>query len=185
MISCNRVNLISLFFRTYSIEQLPRHLARDKTMASHVGVFEQAIAGAPIVPGAATSEAMPGASKKTREKTSRRSHKAAIPFIRGPIPLNWITKASALSRSASRLSIALWYRLGLTGQHVDLTSPNEKPLVVRIDRQLRENCSLERWHVSEGVRDLTTAGLIRPVKAGRGRCPEVQVLAYGQAERGL
>lgn len=93
--------------------------------------------------------------------------------------MKWLVTAASLSRSAARLSVALWYRLGITGQVVDLASPQGDQLVVRIDRQLRDECDLERWHVSEGVRDLSEAGLIRPLKAGRGRCPVVEVVTHG------
>lgn len=62
-----------------------------------------------------------------------------------------------------------------------MVAPNEKPLVVRIDRRLRNDCELERWHVSEGIRDLVNAGLVKIVKAGRGRCPEVAVVVRRDA----
>jgi hypothetical protein len=146
-------------------------------MANHIAVFEKAIVEAPLTPPAASSESAPGLSNGKQPSTVRRRPSATIRFIRGPIPLGWLAEASALSRSAARLSVALWYRLGLTGQHVDLVAPGDKPLVVRIDRKLREECKLDRWHVSDGIRDLLNAGLIRIVKAGRGRCPEVAILA--------
>ena len=145
-------------------------------MVNHVNVFEEAITGGAFTTIAATPDAISESAKTIRPGTLRRVQKASIPFIRGPIPLHWLTTASALSRSAARLSAALWYRLGLTGQHVDLVTPGEKPLVVRIDQKLRKECDLQRWHVSEGILDLVNAGLIRVVKAGRGRCPEVAVL---------
>lgn len=149
-------------------------------MANHVSVFEDAIAGSAFTTNAPGSDVRPEQSQKTRSSTLRRVQKASIPFIRGPIPLHWLTAASAISRSAARLSVALWYRLGLTGQHVDLVTPGENLLVVRIDQKLRKECDLQRWHVSEGILDLVNAGLIRVVKAGRGRCPEVAVLVRPQ-----
>lgn len=152
-------------------------------MANHVSVFEDAIAGSAFITIAAGPDTMPEQSQKKRPSTLRHVQKASIPFIRGPIPLNWLTTASALSRSAARLSVALWYRLGLTGQHVDLVAPGEKPLVVRIDQKLRNECGLQRWHVSDGILDLVNARLIRVVKAGRGRCPEVAVLVRPEVTR--
>jgi hypothetical protein len=146
-------------------------------MSRHISVFEKAIADGELPSTAATTKAIPESSEKIRSDGPRRRQKAKIPFIRGPIPLEWLIEASALSLSAARLSVALWYRLGITGQHVDLVVPNKKPLVVRIDRKLREECRLERWHVSAGIQDLFNAGLIKIVKAGRGRCPEVALLA--------
>lgn len=145
-------------------------------MVNHVNIFEDAIAEGALTKNATGSDTMPELPQKIRPSTLRRAQKASIPFIRGPIPLHWLTAAAALSRSAARLSVALWYRLGLTGQHVDLVTPGEKPLVVRIDQKLRRECDLQRWHVSEGILDLVNAGLIRILKAGRGRCPEVAVI---------
>lgn len=158
-------------------------MAPVQPMVSHVTIFEQAIGNGPVTPPTckASPETQPNTDPKKRPPLSRRVQKANIPFIRGPVPLYWLTQAAALSRSASRLSVAIWYRLGLTGQHVDLVAPNEKPLVVRIDRRLRNDCELERWHVSEGIRDLVNAGLVKIVKAGRGRCPEVAVVVRRDA----
>lgn len=152
-------------------------------MASHLTIFEQAIRKGPATPPACTvpAETQPKTDLKRRPPVSRRVQKANIPFIRGPVPLHWLTTAAALSRSAARLSVALWYQLGLTGQHVDLVSPNEEPLVVRIDRKLCNDCELKRWHVGEGIRDLESAGLIKIIKAGRGRCPEVAVVVQRDA----
>ncbi len=144
-------------------------------MGSYVHVFKQAIEEASQVPQSPIQQ--PATYHAASQKPARRVRKASVPFIRGPIPLKWLVTASGLSRSAARLSAALWYRLGVTGQHVDLTGSQNVQLVVRIDRQLRTECGLERWHVSEGICDLSHAGLIRPLKAGRGRCPVVQVIA--------
>lgn len=147
------------------------------SMVSHVHVFEQAIAEAAQTPQTPSGD--PDAADMGRRRPVRQKRRTTVPFIRGPVPLKWLTKAMALSRSAARLAVALWYRLGITGQHADLTEPGGVQLVVRIDRQLRDECDLERWHVSEGVRDLSEAGLIRPLKAGRGRCPVVEVVTHG------
>lgn len=148
-------------------------------MVSHVYVFEQAIAEASRAPQVPSNER--GAHQTDQRKPVRQIKRAVVPFIRGPIPLEWLVTAASLSRSAARLSVALWYRLGITGQHVDLATPQESQLIVRIDRQLRNECDLERWHVSEGIRDLANAGLIRPLKAGRGRCPVVEVVVLGMS----
>lgn len=144
-------------------------------MISHVHIFEQAIVEASRVIQAPAPQ--PEFHQGGRRQSVRHIQRATVPFIRGPIPLKWMTTASAMSRSAACLSVALWYRLGITGQHANLATPRDTNLVVRIDRQLRDECGLKRWHVSEGVRDLTAAGLVRPLKAGRGRCPVVEVIA--------
>jgi hypothetical protein len=143
-------------------------------MTSNVHIFEQAIAEASQV--TQTRVPKPEESQVEGRKSARQLQRLTVPFIRGPIPLKWMTSASAKSRSAARLSVALWYRLGITRQHVNLVSPQDKQLVVRIDRQLRDECGLQRWHVSEGTRDLADAGLIRLLKAGRGRCPVVEIV---------
>ena len=146
-----------------------------RPMVSHVHLFEQAIAEAAKTPPLPSPE--PEAGRGDSRKTVRLNRRATVPFIRGPIPLKWMIAASAKSRSASRLSVALWYRLGIKGQHINLAAPQDTQLVVRIDQQLRDECGLQRWHVGEGVRDLSEAGLIRLLKGGRGRCPVVEIIA--------
>lgn len=143
-------------------------------MVSHVHIFEQAIAEASQ--GIQAPVPQPEDRQGDRRKSVRHLQRSTVPFIRGPIPMKWMTTASAKSRSASRLSVALWYRLGITGQHANLAASQDTQLVVRIDRQLRDECGLQRWHVGEGIRDLAEAGLIRLLKAGRGRCPVVEIL---------
>jgi hypothetical protein len=143
-------------------------------MVSHVHIFEQAITEASQTPPLPLPK--PGVGQEDSRKTVRLNRRSTVPFIRGPIPLKWMTAASAKSRSASRLSVALWYRLGIKGQHVNLAAPQDTQLVVRVDRQLRDECGLQRWHVGEGVRDLSDAGLIRLLKGGRGRCPVVEII---------
>ncbi len=150
-------------------------------MFKHVQVFEQAIAEASQATPAPTSG--PDFAPEDRRKPVRHTRRSMVPFIRGPVPLRWLTTASALSRGAARLSVAIWYRLGVTGQNVDLTVPQDTQYLVRIDRQLRKDCGLQRWHVSDGVRDLSNAGLVRVVKGGRGRCPVVEVNVYGDPSR--
>lgn len=140
-------------------------------MVRRVEVFERALQNA--------SQSPEGSFKDARAKTRRplkQITKASMPFIRGPIPLRWLVVAISLSRSAARLAVALWYRLGIQGKHVNLAGPQESQLAVRIDRQLRTECQLKRWHVGEGVRDLTSSGLLRVLSGGRGRCPVVEVV---------
>jgi hypothetical protein len=143
---------------------------------NHIKTFELAIEESrnnpePVVIKARTVN--PGTARSRSRQVGRKS---PVPFIRGPIPLRWVVKAASLSQSAARLSVAIWYRLGISGQNVDLAGPQEKPLVVRVDRKLRTECELERWHVGPGIQELRKVGLIRVLKAGRGRCPEIEVI---------
>jgi hypothetical protein len=140
-------------------------------MVSYVHIFEQAIAESSRLP-----LPQPEVHERNSRKPVRYTKRSTVPFIRGPIPLKWMTTSSSLSRSAARLSVALWYRLGIAGQHANLVSPQDSQLIVRIDRQLRDECGLQRWHVSEGIRDLAKKGLIRLLKTGRGRCPVVEII---------
>ncbi len=50
--------------------------------------------------------------KKTASKTGAASKKNY--FLKGPIPLPWITRASALTGKALHVGIALWFYSGLT-----------------------------------------------------------------------
>src|SRR6266446_8210840 len=41
-------------------------------------------------------------------------------FIAGPIPLHWIQRAATLTRKSAAVSLAIWYRAGLTRTTADL-----------------------------------------------------------------
>lgn len=57
------------------------------------------------------------AATRTKERVAQPK------FIRGPIPLAWMTKAAQLPGNAAMLGLAAWWRCGLTGNNtVAITS---------------------------------------------------------------
>ena len=86
------------------------------------------------------------------------------PFLKGPVPLDWIARAAALSGKSLHLGITLWYRAGLLGSMtVPLTNGDLAALGVARDAKY------------EGLERLRDAGLIS-VKQHRGRAPTVTIL---------
>jgi hypothetical protein len=143
-------------------------------MSNTLHVFEKALAQS-----SAADEPLPTAlvaKPSTIARVVKPRSKSSVPFIKGPIPLGWMMAAAKCSRAASMLATALWYRIGLMTKQGNEGAEKTRKLVIRIDRQLRNQCGLKRWHVGKGIRDLAHLGLIVPLKAGRGRCPEVEVL---------
>jgi hypothetical protein len=74
-------------------------------------------------------------------------------FLRGPIPLRWLLRASALRGSALAVGVLLWFRSGLERSRVGLTVP----------RQLREAAGLSRFSLARGLKALTSASLVEVV----------------------
>lgn len=149
----------------------------DKEMRGfgYAQIFEEALAAASAAP-AASALAEQVATANLPLKPPRTSGRSRSLFLRGPIPLRWMTSAASISRGAALLGTALWFRLGITGRLVSSDGRASGSLVVRIDRQLRDQCGLKRWHITTGIQDLEEAGLISCIKCGRGHCPVVEVL---------
>ncbi len=87
-------------------------------------------------------------------------------FIRGPIPLDWLCRASAIPRrNAVLVGLVLFYLAGLGSKRVGLVLCAErcKPL------------GLGRKAVQRGLADLEAARLVR-VERVAGRCPRVDIL---------
>jgi hypothetical protein len=85
-------------------------------------------------------------------------------FLRGPIPLSWLTPATRLSGKALALALALWFQSGRKNcREVTLSSP-----------------ILERFHVNRkalyrGLDSLEAAGLVSVAKR-KGKNPTVTIL---------
>jgi hypothetical protein len=85
-------------------------------------------------------------------------------FVRGPIPLFWLTPATRLSGKALALALALWFQSGRkNSREVTLSSP-----------------ILDRFHVNRkalyrGLKALEAAGLVSVMKR-TGKNPTVTIL---------
>lgn len=87
------------------------------------------------------------------------------PFLRGPIPLEWLSVAASLPGKTLNVAIALWWRHGIAkGQPFKLT------------RTALKTMNVERDAASAGLARLEEAGVIR-VERMPGQRPRVWILA--------
>lgn len=119
--------------------------------------------------GAASAHELPAAPKPGHRPRHRRE-----PFLRGPIPLAWLSLASTLRKPALPAGIGLWFVRGVSGK----TGP------VRVTAAIRRKMQLSAGQMLRGLRALESAGLVRFVKEGRGRCPVVEIIDRPPVEAG-
>lgn len=71
-----------------------------------------------------------GPVKRLRYNADTGAHHESAPvekFIKGPIPLNWISRANALPGKAGAVGLALWFLVGVQGSRtVKLTGEVER-----------------------------------------------------------
>jgi len=104
-------------------------------------------------------------------KTHNNSNTTNQPFIRGPIPLNWIKKASGIGGKALNVGISLWFMHGVK-QSVSFRTTRE---TLRI-----ANCSRQTF--SRSLDSLELSGLIKVARSS-GRRPEVTILLNSSNEK--
>ena len=106
--------------------------------------------------------------REDKAKTAKRQrlprHKAGEHFLKGPIPVSWLSRAGSLSSRAVHVAMVLWYLAGLTGScTVKPTHATWKLLGLSHDKGLR------------GLVELDGIGLVA-VDRHPGRCPIVTIL---------
>lgn len=106
---------------------------------------------------------MGGSNKPTCPKIPR--HQGNEKFLKGPIPLNWITSAAKLSGSAWTVGTAIWYLVGLTN------SPT-----VKLTQAILNLFGVSRYSKYRALEELKRAGLIR-IEATVGKNPKITVLS--------
>ncbi len=85
-------------------------------------------------------------------------------FLRGPIPMNWLSKAAKLPGKTLNVALALWWRHGMAkGEPFKLTQKALKSLHVGRDA------------TSDGLVRLEREGLIR-VERKAGQRPIISIL---------
>jgi hypothetical protein len=88
------------------------------------------------------------------------------PFLRGPIPLGWISRAAHLPGKTLNLAIAIWWRYGMSkGKPFKLTQTALKELNVERDAE------------RSGLVRLEQKGLIK-VERKPGQRPTISVLCH-------
>ncbi len=85
-------------------------------------------------------------------------------FLRGPIPLDWLSQAAALPGKTINVAIALWWRHGMA---------KGKPF--KLTQASLDYMSVERGAASAGLQRLEAAGLIK-VERRPGQRPTIAIL---------
>jgi len=104
-------------------------------------------------------------SDVSRLRHEERAHRRAGAFLKGPIPLKWLARASALPGKSLAVGLAIWYCAGLRQRQDDLT----------LCRSTLDRFGVSRQAGYRGLRLLEQAGLVAAVRQ-RGCCPRVDIL---------
>ncbi|MDB5340535.1 MAG: hypothetical protein JWN70_6154 [Planctomycetaceae bacterium] len=90
-------------------------------------------------------------SSASVHRHSMKRQQRAGEFLKGPIPLKWLCRASTLqSRSAITVGLMLWFRAGCLKRDEDLT----------LGTELRDAFGVSRQAFYRGLDDLQSAGLV-------------------------
>ena len=85
-------------------------------------------------------------------------------FLRGPIPLEWLSKASKLQGKVLHVAIALWWCHGMA---------KGKPF--KLTQMALSSLNIKRGAVSAGLARLEQAGLIR-IERNPGQRPTISII---------
>jgi hypothetical protein len=103
--------------------------------------------------------AVAGFASGHRERFHTQHGRLSERFLRGPVPLRWLLKASTLRGSALAVGVLVWFRSGLERRRAGLTVP----------RELRESAGISRFSLARGLKALASASLVEVVHSpGRG-----------------
>jgi hypothetical protein len=107
----------------------------------------------------------PGSIAHARVPTKRLPrHRKGQKFLRGPIPLSWLSAACRLGGKAVHVGLAIWFKAGLTRSR-------EVPLSLSQGAEF----GFDRFAGSRGLVALEQAGLVS-VNRAPGRKPIVTIL---------
>lgn len=106
-----------------------------------------------------------GQELQPKSRSTRKARTVGA-FIRGPIPLDWLSRAAAIPRrNAVLVGLVLFYLAGLCSKRVGLVLCAERCKLLGLGRKA----------VQRGLADLESAGLVR-VDRVVGRCPRVDIV---------
>ena len=88
----------------------------------------------------------------------------SVPFLKGPIPLWWLTRAAALPGKALVLGVALWWLHGMS-----------KDGVVKLNGKALGAMNVSRDSTTDGLRRLEADGLVS-VQIAKGKRPVVHIV---------
>ena len=101
---------------------------------------------------------------KSTDLPKRRRHEISGHFLRGPIPLDWLSKAAALPGRCLQVGIAIWFLHGMS-----------KGKTVRLPRKLLDSFGVTRTTGYRALNKLKEADLIS-LERKAGRYPIVSPL---------
>ena len=88
----------------------------------------------------------------------------SVPFLKGPIPLWWLTRAAALPGKALALGVALWWLHGMS-----------KDGSFKLTGKALEAMNVSRDAATDGLRRLEADGLVS-VQRAKGKRPVVHIV---------
>lgn len=100
-----------------------------------------------------------------REKKTPPRHKTGEKFLKGPIPLNWLSRAAQLQGKSLQVGLSLWFLAGLTSSKT-----------VKLSQSTLCDFGVNRHCKYRALKWLEDAKLIS-VKGENGQSPEVTLLA--------
>lgn len=103
-------------------------------------------------------------TKETVARWRKQNQKQRVEFLKGPIPLNWLSQAGSLPCAALRVGLALWFEAG-----------RRRSKTVRLGPGLLGKLSIPRITGRRGLDALEAAGLVTADRH-TGRCPVVTIL---------
>lgn len=107
------------------------------------------------------------ATKRATKPKPKRSFPKLLPgrFVKGPIPLAWLSLAATCGRKGLHVALAVWYRVGITGSSQ-----------VKLSAGTLERFSVDSRTANRILAQFEAAGLVT-VERKPGRAPLVTVLA--------
>ena len=88
----------------------------------------------------------------------------SIPFLKGPIPMPWLSEAAKLPGKALNVGIAIWWLQGMS-----------KAKTFKLTAKALDQLGVSRDATSAGLKRLEAQGLIR-VQRSAGQRPTVEIL---------
>ena len=149
------------------------NVSRDyRILASHSGAMMTTLDITRLRQGVLPGESAVSLAQLSERRTKLNTRRS--PFLKGPIPMEWLRTAAALPGKALAVGIELWFQSGLLRSNW---------VSVSMSRFSRHGVS--RFAAARGLAALERAGLIRCLRAP-GRKPRVEIISVvsdGVAEK--
>jgi DNA-binding MarR family transcriptional regulator len=97
--------------------------------------------------------------------------KQTVPFLKGPVPIWWLSQACGLRGKALAVGVALWYMSGLT-----------RKTPIKATRKLWRQFEINRKSASRGIKALEKTGLITVVR-NPGCAPLITIVTEQQSSK--